>query len=48
MEEAVSDRTMILTPNLWTVIQVSPVNAEADEINSQTDFTRQIIRSTTQ
>lgn len=47
MEEGVCDPTMILIPNLQ-VIQVSTINAETDEINSQTDFTQKIIRSTIQ
>lgn len=38
--------TMILITDLYIVIQVRTINAEVDRVNSQTDFTQKIIKST--
>lgn len=38
--------TMILITDLYIIIQVRTINAEADRVNSQTDFTQKIIKST--
>lgn len=38
--------TIIPITNLYIVIQVRTINAEADRANSQTDFIQKIIKST--
>lgn len=38
--------TMILITDLYIIIQVRTINAESDRVNSQTDFTQKIIKST--